>query len=169
MTLLLATARLDLVPCPPQIARASYGGKRQMETLLGVPIAADWLDNDARGLMTYYAQWLEQDPTMLGWGLWLLKHRADQMIIGSAGFKGKPNQQGQIEIGYGISPSYRRHGYTFEAASALVNWAFTHPVVRQIIAECLIDNVGSARILEKLGMVRTGIEGEYIKWKLIKP
>jgi ribosomal-protein-alanine N-acetyltransferase len=38
-----------------------------------------------------------------------------------------------------------------------------------VIAECLPDNVGSIRVLEKLGMQRTGIEGMYIKWKLDKP
>lgn len=169
MTLLIQTPRLDIFPCPPQIARATYGGKRQMETLLGAPIAADWLDNEARGLLTYYSQWLEHDPTLLGWGLWLLKHRADQIVIGSAGFKGKPDFNGQIEIGYGISATYRRRGYTFEAAQALVNWAFMHPTVRRITAECLIDNAGSARILEKLGMLRVGIEGDYIKWRLDRP
>lgn len=166
MTLRIQTPHLDLFPCPPQIARASYGGKRQMETLLGAPIAGDWLNNEARGLLTYYSQWLEHDPTLLGWGLWLLKHRADQIIIGSAGFKGKPDYKGHIEIGYGISPTYWRRGYGFEAAKSLVDWAFAQPIVQRINAECLIENAGSARILEKLGMVRTGIEGDYIKWKL---
>jgi ribosomal-protein-alanine N-acetyltransferase len=140
-----------------------------METLLGAHIASDWLDSEARGLITYYAQWLEHDPTMLGWGLWFLKHRADKVIFGSAGFKGKPDLNGQVEIGYGIGASYRRRGYTYEAAQALVDWAFQQPGVQRVVAECLPDNVGSARILEKLGMLRTGIEGMYIKWKLDKP
>jgi ribosomal-protein-alanine N-acetyltransferase len=169
MTPLIQTARLDVFPCPPQVARAAYGGKRQMETLLGSQISADWLDGEARSLLTYYAQWLEHDPAMLGWGLWLLKHRSDQVIFGSAGFKGKPNLSGQVEIGYGIGASYRRRGYTYEAAQALVNWAFQQPDVKRIVAESLPENAGSIRILEKLGMQRTGIEGAYIKWKLDKP
>jgi len=169
MSLLIQTARIDLFPCPPQAARAARGGKRQMETLLGAQIAADWLDGEARGLMSYYSQWLEHDPTQLGWGLWLLKHRDDRVIFGSAGFKGKPDLNGRVEIGYGISASYRRKGYTTEAAQALVDWAFQQPAVRRVIAECLPDNIGSIRVLEKLGMVRTGIEGMYIKWKLDKP
>jgi RimJ/RimL family protein N-acetyltransferase len=169
MSLLIQTERLDLFPCPPQVARAAYGGKRQMESLLGAQIAPDWLNKEARGLMTYYAQWLEHDPTMLGWGLWLLKLRSERIIIGSSGFKGKPDQFGQIEIGYGIGSSYWRQGYTFEAASALVDWAFQQPSVRRVVAECLVNNIGSIRILEKLGMARTGIEVDYIKWKLDKP
>jgi len=89
-----------------------------------------------------------------------------QLVFGSAGFKGKPDEDGEIEIGYGISPHYRRQGYTFEAASALKDWAFAHPEVRQLNAECLPDNVGSARILQKLGMTNLGIRGGYIRWKL---
>lgn len=168
MSLLIQTPRLDLFPCPPQAARTAYGGKRQLESLFGAQIASDWLSKEARGLITYYAQWLEHDPKMLGWGLWLLKHRADRVIIGSSGFKGKPDYHGQIEIGYGIGSSYWRQGYTFEAAAALVDWAFQQPGVRRIIAECLVNNTGSIRILEKLGMTRTGIEVDYIKWKLDK-
>lgn len=169
MSLLIQTERLDIFPCPPQVGRATYGGKRQMETVLGAQVMSDWLDGEARGLITYYSQWLEQDPSLMGYGLWLLKHRADKVIFGSAGFKGKPDIAGQIEIGYGISATYRRKGYTFEAAQALVNWAFQQPTVRRVIAECLPDNAGSIRILEKLGMTRTGIQGMYIKWKLDKP
>lgn len=168
MSLLIQTPRLDLFPCPPQAARTAYGGKRQLESLFGAQIASDWLSKEARGLITYYAQWLEHDPKMLGWGLWLLKHRDDRVIIGSSGFKGKPDYHGQIEIGYGIGSSYWRQGYTFEAAAALVDWAFQQPGVRRIIAECLVNNTGSIRILEKLGMTRTGIEVDYIKWKLDK-
>jgi ribosomal-protein-alanine N-acetyltransferase len=105
---------------------------------------------------------------MLGWGLWLIMHNADRMVFGSAGFKGKPDENGRVEIGYGISPTYRRQGYTFEAAQGLVNWGFQHPEVKHIIAECLPENIGSKRILEKLGMTNLGIQGGYLKWTLAR-
>ena len=90
-------------------------------------------------------------------------------MFGSAGFKGKPDEDGEIEIGYGISPNFRRQGYTFEAARALVDWGFADPDVKILVAECLPNNTGSARILEKLGMTNLGIRGGYIRWKLVKP
>ncbi|MDZ4764030.1 MAG: GNAT family N-acetyltransferase [Chloroflexota bacterium] len=162
----LRSARLILMPCPPQVANSAYGGLRQLESLVGARFATDWLDNDGRSLLGYYAHQINHDPTLLGWGLWLIQHAEDRIVIGSAGFKGKPDETGMIEIGYGISQSYRRQGYTFEAARALVDWAFARPDVRRLTAEALYHNVASLRILEKLGMTRTGRMGDYIKWEL---
>jgi ribosomal-protein-alanine N-acetyltransferase len=166
MTPQIITQRLTLTACPLQVARAANGGKRQLETLIGAHLDDEWLDEDGRGLLSYYDYQLREDPTMLGWGLWLIMHNADRMVFGSAGFKGKPDENGKVEIGYGISPSYRRQGYTFEAAQGLVTWGFQHPEVQHITAECLPENTGSKRILEKLGMTNLGIQGGYLKWTL---
>lgn len=162
----IETERLTLTACPAQIARAAGGGKRQLESLMGARLDEEWLDEDGRGLLSFYDYQLRGDPEMLGWGLWLIKHRTERIVFGSIGFKGKPNTQGMVEIGYGIAPSFRQHGYTFEAATALVNWAWNDPRVQRVIAECLPDNAGSKRILEKLGMTCTGKSGGYLKWYL---
>jgi len=74
------------------------------------------------------------------------------LIIGHGGFKGEPDEKGQIDIGYGLMKSERRKGYGYEAVKALVKLGFEQENVRKIIADCLIDNIGSIRILEKVGM-----------------
>jgi ribosomal-protein-alanine N-acetyltransferase len=162
----LVTSRLTLIPCPAEVANAAYSPQRTMEAILGAKLDTEWLEDEGRSLLTYYAGQINFDPMILGWGLWLIMHTADKVVFGSAGYKGKPNVNGMVEIGYGISPKYRRQGYTFEAAQALVNWAFAQPEVRYITAESLTDNWGSIRILEKLGMRRIGVQGSYIKWEL---
>lgn len=164
----LETERLVLKVCPPQAARVALGGRRQLESLLGVRLADHWLTPEVQGLLGYYGMMLEQDPSHSGWGLWLMTLRAEPVIFGSIGYKGKPNQDGMVEIGYGIAEGYRRQGYTSEAARALVAWAFTHPIVKTITAECLTDNIASIRVLEKLGMQRTGEVSGYLKWKLTR-
>ena len=169
MALQMKTERLTLTACPLQVARAANGGKRHLEALIGAHVDDHWLDEDGRGLLSYYDYQLREDPTMIGWGLWLIEHSERRIVFGSAGFKGKPDEEGEIEIGYGISPNFRRQGYTFEAARALVDWAFAFPDVKILVAECLPNNAGSARILEKLGMTNLGIRGGYIRWKLLKP
>lgn len=166
MTPQIFTERLTLTACPLQVAHAAGAGKRQLETLIGAHVDEHWMDEDGRGLLSYYDYQLRNDPTMIGWGLWLIMHTQERVVFGSAGFKGKPDDYGEIEIGYGISPGYRRQGYTFEAASALKEWAFTHPEVKRLNAECLPENIGSARILEKLGMTNLGLKGGYLRWKL---
>ncbi|MEP7292515.1 MAG: GNAT family N-acetyltransferase [Chloroflexota bacterium] len=166
MTPQIFTERLTLTACPLQVARAASGGKRQLETLIGAHVDDQWLDEDGRGLLSYYDYQLRDDPTLMGWGLWLIMHTANRVVFGSVGFKGKPDEEGEVEIGYGISPDFRRQGYTFEAAQGLVAWGFAHPEVTRLNAECLPSNIGSKRILEKLGMTNLGIRGGYLKWKL---
>ncbi|MDZ7960799.1 MAG: GNAT family N-acetyltransferase [Aulosira sp. DedQUE10] len=66
--------------------------------------------------------------------------------------KGKPDAQGTVELGYEVVPKYRHQGYTFEAVQALVDFAFTQPELKRIIAHAPQDILASCRILEKLGM-----------------
>ena len=166
--LTLQTERLDLIACPERVAKGALGGARQLETLVGAKIARDWLEDEGRGLLRYYWHFIQTDPSAMGYGLWLITHRTDRVMFGTAGFKGKPDADGVIEIGYGIDKTYRRQGYTYEAAKALVEWAFTQEGVRTVIAECLHYNLGSIRVLEKLGMTRLGETGSYINWRLDK-
>ncbi len=162
------TPRLTLIPCPPQMAEAAGAGRRQIESRIGAHIDPVWLEEDGRGLLSYYAWQLREDSAVAGFGLWLMLLRSPRTVIGSLGFKGKPDRRGCIEIGYGIAPSYRRQGYTYEAVSALVEWAFRQPDVLTITAECLPDNEGSRRILQKLGMTNNGMQGVYLNWSLRK-
>jgi RimJ/RimL family protein N-acetyltransferase len=53
---------------------------------------------------------------------------------------------------YAISPSYQRQGYAFEAAQALVAYAFLKIHLKRIIAETNYDNVASISVMKKLGM-----------------
>ncbi len=168
MTLNISTDRLKLTACNAAIAHSSGIGLRQLETLVGAHIDPTWLEDDGRGLLSYYDYQLQQQPDMVGWGLWLIELRAIRRVIGSAGFKGKPDKTGMIEIGYGIGPAYRRQGHTYEAALGLIAWAWEHAEVKRITAECLPDNLGSKRILEKLGMTPLGKQGAYLKWELLR-
>ncbi|NLD50700.1 MAG: GNAT family N-acetyltransferase, partial [Clostridiaceae bacterium] len=83
--------------------------------------------------------------------------KADRSIVGDGGFKGDPNENGEIDIGYGIVKSKRRKGYGFEAVSELIRWGFTNSNVRCITADCLNDNEASIKLLEKLGMKKTKV------------
>ncbi|MBX0328846.1 GNAT family N-acetyltransferase [Oscillochloris sp. ZM17-4] len=45
-----------------------------------------------------------------------------------------------------------RRGYATEAARAIVAFGFTELLLHRIWSWCIADNLGSARVLEKLGM-----------------
>jgi ribosomal-protein-alanine N-acetyltransferase len=161
------TGRLDLFPCSVDIARAATNDRPYAETLLGVRLSDDWPASDLRDFLPLYAQQLEADPSLLGWGVWLMVHRAEQVVVGDLGFKGEPDRAGTVEIGYSVVPAYRRQGYAFEAVQALLGWAFAQPGVSRITAECSPDNTPSIRILEKLGMRRLEAGEHLLRWELV--
>ncbi len=71
-----------------------------------------------------------------------------------------------VEIGYNIIPAYEGQGYATEMARRVIEWALHTPGIQVITAECLDDNLGSIRVLEKVGMRRLAPEGNKLKWEL---
>ena len=165
-SLQLSTQRLTLIPFSVDLLRLALTDRGAFERRLDVRFLPAWASEHQRGLLAEVLRALEADPGSRFWRFYFILHTVDRAVIGDAGFKGPPDQEGTVEIAYGIVPLYRRQGYAFEAVTALVRWAFSHPGLRQISARCDDDNVGSIRILEKLGMYRTRIEGRTLFWLL---
>lgn len=60
------------------------------------------------------------------------------------------------DLGYILHRDRWRRGLGSEAATAVVDWLTALPAVRRVWATCDYENIGSARVLEKTGMVREG-------------
>lgn len=59
-------------------------------------------------------------------------------------------------LGYCLTEASWGHGYATEAARAVLAWAFDTLDLNRVQAEADTRNIGSARVLEKLGFVREG-------------
>jgi ribosomal-protein-alanine N-acetyltransferase len=114
-----------------------------------------------------YLDQLKGDPQLLGWGVWIVIAKDTNEAVGDIGFKGKPTNH-TVEVGYGFIPTARNKGYATESVKALVDWAFSTDLVDRIVAECLTGNQPSIRVLEKLGMRRTGLHNEMYTWELLR-
>lgn len=146
------------------MARAAMASLQRLERILGVSIAAGWPSEELKDAIPVYIAHLERDVNVLGWGTWLMIEPVTKIMVGDAGFKGRPDALGRVEVGYGMAPGERGKGYATEAVSALVDWAFEHGV-HVVMAECLEHNAPSVRVLEKTGFRRTGRVEEMIKWE----
>lgn len=98
---------------------------------------------------------------------WLLLRKEDRTVIGAADFKAPPDQDGAVEIGYGLNAAYERNGYMTEAVEAMCRWAFAQPGVRTILAETERENDASQRVLKRCAF-RLYREAETLWWKRIK-
>ncbi|MBQ0138876.1 MAG: GNAT family N-acetyltransferase [Kurthia sp.] len=135
--MILETERLKIVECTEESAQLAF---------------AQRYDNGP--FLTDYLVELKKDATIAGWGSWLIVRKSDNLVIGDIGFKGKPNLNKVVEIGYGFLKSYWHKGYATEAANALIKWSFATDKVNKIMAEVLKENLASIHVLEKIGMKR---------------
>ena len=65
------------------------------------------------------------------------------------------------ELGYILNKSYWGQGYTTEACHIMLKLAFNDLGLDKVIATCDVSNVGSYRVMEKLGMRRVGKYARY--------
>ncbi len=91
--------------------------------------------------------------------------------VGSIAFKGPPDGERVVELGYGIDPDHQGQGIATEAVSGLTNFAFESGEVSRVRAHTLPGNAASARVLtkcgfERLGMVEEPDDGLVERWEI---
>jgi RimJ/RimL family protein N-acetyltransferase len=97
---------------------------------------------------------------------WSLRLRADGLLIGGAGFRGPPDVDGSVEIGYGLAAEYRGQGLASEAVKAIVHLAFADLTVHRVVAGTSAGNHASQRVLERNGFTRAGVPGPEVRFAL---
>jgi RimJ/RimL family protein N-acetyltransferase len=98
-------------------------------------------------------------------GFYRITRLDDGRAIGGIGFKGQP-EGGCVEIGYGLAPSARGHGYTAEAVSALLTVAAGHGLSK-VIADTTLDNVASQRTLMRVGFRLASTDDELHHYEVL--
>jgi len=86
----------------------------------------------------------------------------ERVLIGAISLERKDNGQ-DPELGYWIGQGYRRHGFTTEAARAILRTAFQSGSCSAITSACRLTNVPSRRILEKCGFSYQGLGRKHIR------
>jgi [ribosomal protein S5]-alanine N-acetyltransferase len=162
------TGRLALIPFTLQAARALYAGDQAVLAYLGLQATPYWPDQESMDTLPRIIKRLEQVQEPTGFESWMIVLKRNNTVIGDAGFKGPPNTEGVVDIGYSIIEQEHQRGYGLETARALVDWALRQPTVKAVTASCLLENVASIRILEKLGMEELVRDDEVIYWKLVQ-
>lgn len=78
-------------------------------------------------------------------------------IIGEAVLRVIHPAARQAEIGFGVAKKYWRQGFATEIGRTLVMAAFEALNMHRVTAQCAPENLGSLRVLAKLGMTREGV------------
>ena len=97
------------------------------------------------------------------WGVFVIDETSSGRSVGGIGFKNKPSSRGEVEIGYGICPSFQGRGVATEAVVALCD--FASPRALAVLAATDRENVASQRVLEKSGFQSVGETDGLIRWR----
>ena len=154
------TARLSLHPIDEPEARRIYDRAPQS----GDAWAADYPFEGDLAAIGSLLRATEQNGEQRPFGYYQIRRQSDGLAIGGVGFKGPPDG-GVVEIGYGLAPSARGHGYATEAVRSLVQMAVGLRVAT-IRAETDVDNVASQRTLEHAGFHQVEADSELCHYEV---
>jgi ribosomal-protein-alanine N-acetyltransferase len=86
-----------------------------------------------------------------GFGIWALDHRADGRLIGWCGLQ-MLEKTPEVEVAYLLAKAYWNQGLATEAARASIEYGLDELKLERIVAIARPENVGSYRVMEKVGM-----------------
>jgi len=166
----IETERLLLISCNTAILEQALAGNEALEGYLRVNVPAQWTEFGAPAL-NYALEKLKQSEAGKNWWTYFPIYKPDNTLIGTCGYKGPPDEQGEVEIGYEIAELYRNKGLATELAKALIDNAFRLGAVSSFLAHTLGEPNASTRVLTKCGFQKTGViededEGPIWQWTL---
>ncbi|MBX3226662.1 MAG: GNAT family N-acetyltransferase [Labilithrix sp.] len=158
----LRTPRLILEPITLAQVEATFAGDRAaLEDLARARVPEAW---PGRALVerAFCASLdaIRADPATRLWGDRLvIATEADggRYVVGSVVFHGRP-ADGVAEVGYGVEERWQRQGYASEATRACVEWALVQEGILAVTATTPPWHAASIRVLERSGLVRSGVE-----------
>jgi ribosomal-protein-alanine N-acetyltransferase len=170
MTIKIETNRLLITPLTgEQLALYLQGDNRFEEEFnlvdCGRKPSAEIRDRVAKTILQVINDPLECEDYLF-YTFWIVVDKSAKMIVAELGFKGSPNENGEIEIGYGTMAEHRGKGYMREAVGAMINWAGQQLGVRYILAETDEHNLASISVLQKNNFHCFEIRGKMIWWKI---
>jgi RimJ/RimL family protein N-acetyltransferase len=160
----ISTPRLTLITSELPTARAELCDRDAFARLLGAQIPDNWPPESAADALPWFLERLEADAANFGWLAWYAVRNSqeseERTLIGGIGFKGRPNVEGTVEVGYSVLPQFHRQGYAGEMLGGIVGWAFQCPDVVRVVADTMPTNTPSVRLLLRHGFRQIGAGSE---------
>jgi RimJ/RimL family protein N-acetyltransferase len=75
--------------------------------------------------------------------------RESEEIIGSVGFHNLPDENGMIEIGFGVDPTFQNKGYGKQILHGMWGWVVKEPAVKTLRYTVAPENLVSRHIIKK--------------------
>lgn len=116
--------------------------------------------DQARSLIAFFAGRFRARQG-IRWGVTL---RGEDVVVGTCGFNAWERHLGAAPIGYDLAREHWGRGIATEAVGAILGFGFETMALNRIEALVVPGNVGSERLLAKLGFEREGLLREKGHW-----
>jgi RimJ/RimL family protein N-acetyltransferase len=130
-------------------------GGAELARLLGVKAPPSWPPQfggaETREWMRSLLRKHPDEPAYASW--YLIAHGE---LVGTVGYKGPPDAEGLVEIGYSVVEERHRRGYASAGVALVTRRALADRRVTVICAETLPDGLASQGVLIKAGFARAG-------------
>lgn len=174
----IETARLVLRAPEPNDAEGLFPHASNPDVARYVTWAAHASLDDTRAFIAWASTNVDKSNNLV----WIIEHEGAP--IGAIGLHGirwglRAIRCDFADLGYWIGHGYWGKGLMSEAAQAVVEWGFTTCGLHKITVMCLEENVGSRRVIEKLGfrfvgraeadVWRDGAWHTHLKYEMLAP
>ncbi|AUM94702.1 TPA: GNAT family N-acetyltransferase [Clostridium botulinum] len=164
--MLIQTERLELIPLTLNQLKLWIEDISQLEKELDCSYKAESMEGFFLEVVKGQYEITQKDPNNYLWhSFFFLVRKDDRVVVGSADFKDIPNENGEVEIGYGLGKEFEHNGYMTEAVKAMCGWALKQNGVTSVIAETDLEGLASQKILKRCGFKKDK-EEETLWWRL---
>lgn len=152
--MVLNTKRLNIIPLSITRMTLLMQSVSLLEADMGLSHSSEILDSETQHALEFNYNLAVNDPANYLWyTFWVAIDKVKNKIVANICFKSKPDDEGRVEIGYGTIVSARNKGYMTESVSAITQWALAQGGVETILAETILGNLASQRVLMKCGFL----------------
>lgn len=157
--LILTAERLALLALDRDLAALQAGSRSAFFNAIAVRHEPLWPPAPfERGAFEWAAKNLAHDPDGQGWYGWALLtnegERAPPRLVGIAALIGRPDEDGDVELAFGLLPEFRGRGFAQETMRALSAWAFANGA-RRVLVHLDAEDAHAARTLASSGFADT--------------
>ncbi len=165
---MIETERLTLLPLTYEHLVSYYNNDGSLEILLNINRTIRTISEALKEALdeTILPNVADVNKNYLFSTLWSVIVKKENKMIGDICFVGEPNENGEIEIGYGTYEEFRKKGYMTEAVGGMIVWAQKQNAISSITASTEKKNTASFLVLEKNHFKKVGETETLFHWRL---